>query len=63
MMGQGDKFDRAIAEFSVAYANQTEHDHARLLDDATGEPLDDVVFHKMVKRIVSTAIEQRIRDQ
>jgi uncharacterized protein (DUF2252 family) len=30
-MGRNDAFDEAIAEFAVAYANQTEKDHARLL--------------------------------
>ena len=26
-LGKGDKFDEAIADFSVAYADQSEHDH------------------------------------
>jgi uncharacterized protein (DUF2252 family) len=30
-MGSGDRFDRAIADFAVAYADQTERDHAALL--------------------------------
>ncbi len=29
-LGKSDIFDRAIAAFSVAYANQTERDHAEL---------------------------------
>ena len=29
-MGNGDSFDRAIAAFSVAYADQNESDHAAL---------------------------------
>ena len=29
-MGKGDTFDRALAEFSVAYADQNERDHAAL---------------------------------
>jgi NAD(P)H-dependent flavin oxidoreductase YrpB (nitropropane dioxygenase family) len=30
-LGQSDKFDNAIAEFSVAYADQSERDHKLLL--------------------------------
>ncbi|WP_010584024.1 DUF2252 domain-containing protein [Schlesneria paludicola] len=30
-LGKGDKFDKAIAEFAVAYADQTERDHAVLI--------------------------------
>jgi uncharacterized protein (DUF2252 family) len=30
-LGQGDKFDQAIADFSIAYANQTERDHEELM--------------------------------
>ena len=30
-LGKSDKFDEAIADFSVAYANQTERDHALLV--------------------------------
>lgn len=30
-LGESDKFDRAIADFSVAYANQTERDHEELM--------------------------------
>lgn len=30
-LGKSDKFDNAIADFSVAYADQTEHDHECLL--------------------------------
>lgn len=33
-LGKGDKFDQAIADFSVAYANQTEQDHESLVQDA-----------------------------
>ena len=29
-MGNSDMFDRAIADFSVAYADQNEEDHAAL---------------------------------
>lgn len=43
--------------------NQAEREYVMSLEDTTGEPLDDMVFHQVVKRIVSTAIEQRIRDQ
>ncbi len=31
-LGKGDKFDEAIAEFSVAYADQSEQDHAVLVE-------------------------------
>jgi uncharacterized protein (DUF2252 family) len=30
-LGQGDTFDKAIAQFSAAYADQSEHDHAVLM--------------------------------
>jgi hypothetical protein len=30
-LGKGDAFDRAIADFSEAYADQNEADHARLV--------------------------------
>jgi uncharacterized protein (DUF2252 family) len=30
-LGSGDAFDQAIAKFAVAYADQTEHDHAALV--------------------------------
>ncbi len=30
-LGESDKFDRAIADFSVVYANQTERDHEELM--------------------------------
>ena len=30
-LGQGDIFDKAIAQFSVAYADQSERDHAVLM--------------------------------
>lgn len=30
-LGSGDTFDRAIADFSIAYADQSERDHARLM--------------------------------
>jgi hypothetical protein len=29
-LGKSDRFDRAIADFAVAYADQTERDHAAL---------------------------------
>jgi uncharacterized protein (DUF2252 family) len=36
--GRGDRFDRAIARFATAYADQTERDHVRLLEAIrTGE--------------------------
>jgi hypothetical protein len=31
-LGKGDSFDKAIAMFAVAYANQTERDHQALVD-------------------------------
>jgi hypothetical protein len=31
-LGPGDTFDRAIARFSAAYADQNERDHQRLAD-------------------------------
>ncbi len=31
-LGSSDRFDQAIEEFAVAYANQNEHDYQRLLD-------------------------------
>ncbi len=31
-LGNGDKFDEAVADFAVAYADQTERDHAKLAD-------------------------------
>jgi hypothetical protein len=31
-LGKGDKFDEAIADFSVAYADQSEQDHAVLVE-------------------------------
>jgi hypothetical protein len=31
-LGSGDTFDRAIAAFAEAYADQNERDHAALLD-------------------------------
>src|SRR5262249_15688324 len=30
-LGKGDQFDEAVADFSVAYADQTERDHERLM--------------------------------
>jgi hypothetical protein len=30
-LGKGDRIDRAIAKFAVAYADQTERDHAALV--------------------------------
>ena len=33
-LGQGDMFDRAIAEFSAAYADQNERDYQTLIDAA-----------------------------
>ena len=31
-LGGGDRFDRAMLEFSLAYAEQNEHDYKRLVD-------------------------------
>jgi hypothetical protein len=31
-MGDGSEFDKAIAEFAMAYADQTQHDWRALLD-------------------------------
>jgi len=31
-MGDDSEFDKAIAEFAIAYANQTEHDWRALLE-------------------------------
>jgi hypothetical protein len=31
-LGSGDVFDKAIRDFAVAYANQTENDHQALVD-------------------------------
>jgi hypothetical protein len=37
-LGAGSGFDKAIARFSAAYADQNEHDHERLADAVvTGE--------------------------
>jgi len=30
-LGKSDKFDEAIADFSIAYADQTERDHATVM--------------------------------
>ena len=30
-LGKSDKFDKAIADFSIAYADQSEHDHEVLM--------------------------------
>ena len=30
-LGNSDKFDKAIADFSIAYADQSEHDHKILM--------------------------------
>jgi hypothetical protein len=31
-LGKGDQFDLALGEFAIAYADQTERDHAALVD-------------------------------
>jgi hypothetical protein len=31
-LGKSDRFDKAVADFSVAYADQSERDHAALMD-------------------------------
>ena len=44
-MGKSDAFDRAIAAFSVAYADQNEKDHAAL-DRAVRKGKVKAVFEK-----------------
>ncbi len=39
-LGAGDSFDRAIAEFSEAYADQSERDHAALVDAIASGRID-----------------------
>jgi hypothetical protein len=39
-LGAGDAFDEAIAEFSTAYADQNERDHAALLEAVDGGRLE-----------------------
>jgi len=41
-LGQSDTFDKAIAAFSVAYADQSEIDHAALMDAVRKGDLDVV---------------------
>jgi hypothetical protein len=41
-LGSGDAFDRAIAEFAEAYAEQNERDHAALLEAIDSGRLDAV---------------------
>ena len=36
LLGSGRRFDRAIARFSTAYADQNELDHERLADAVAG---------------------------
>ena len=37
-LGRGESFDEALARFAIAYADQTERDHQRLVDAvATGK--------------------------
>lgn len=42
-MGQSDTFDRAIAAFSIAYADQSERDHAALMKAVRKGDLDVVI--------------------
>jgi uncharacterized protein (DUF2252 family) len=42
-LGKGDKFDEAIADFSVTYADQTEHDHEVLLKAVRAGKLEVVI--------------------
>ena len=42
-LGQGDTFDKAIAEFSAAYADQSEQDHAVLMKAVRSGDLDVVM--------------------
>jgi hypothetical protein len=44
-LGKSDAFDKAIAGFSVAYADQNEKDHAAL-DKAVGKGKVDAVFEE-----------------
>ena len=44
-MGKSDRFDKAIAAFSVAYADQNEKDHAAL-DRAVRKGKVKAVFEK-----------------
>jgi len=39
-LGRGDRFDRAVADFAAAYADQTELDHAALADAVRTGRLD-----------------------
>jgi uncharacterized protein (DUF2252 family) len=39
-LGKNDKFDEAVADFSVAYADQTERDHATLVEAVRSGQLD-----------------------
>jgi NAD(P)H-dependent flavin oxidoreductase YrpB (nitropropane dioxygenase family) len=42
-LGKSDKFDEAIADFSIAYADQAERDHEDLLKAARAGRLEIVV--------------------
>lgn len=42
-LGKSDKFDEAIATFSVAYADQTEHDHAVLKEAVSAGRIDVIL--------------------
>ena len=39
-LGKSDKFDQALADFSVAYADQSEQDHAVLMDAVRASKLE-----------------------
>ncbi len=41
-LGQSDSFDKAIAKFSIAYADQSEKDHAALMKAVRNGDLDVV---------------------
>ena len=42
-LGKGDTFDQALGEFSLAYANQTEQDHAALVEAVRSGRLEALV--------------------
>ena len=42
-LGKGDKFDKAVAAFSIAYADQSERDHKILMKAARAGRLKVVI--------------------
>jgi hypothetical protein len=42
-LGKGDNFDEALGDFSLAYANQTEQDHAALVEAVRSGRLEALV--------------------